>query len=233
MNKEYKWMPFDLLKIYVQRKGIRSATAYNKWVKANNPIGVPFTPHKIYKEWTNWRDFLGTNNEWGDYRSNRAKMFLPYHEAVKYMSQFNLNNITDFRKWYRENKPDRIPYHPSRYYKKLNTNFDWQHFLGNTTISKLDMIESELIILAIVRDSVLPFNVFTFIIKNGRKELTEALKEHNWELIKTFNWNKSKTKESNAIIANCSSAYYGESMTRIVPNIHELIWNLSEVLDII
>ena len=54
-------MLLEDLRVLVRSEGIKSSVAYKRWAKTS-PVWVPSTPEQRYPEWTNWKNFLGTDN---------------------------------------------------------------------------------------------------------------------------------------------------------------------------
>jgi hypothetical protein len=234
-RKRKKWLPLALLSQYAREEGIKTVKQYREWVRDRRPEGVPRFPERVYDDWVGFNELLGTNNIWGPYHvRNNTSRYLPYHEATRYIQQFQLGTLHDYWDWYDKNKPEFLPKFPQQFYKRAGVPFSWPHFLGKTAIAKLDMAEEKVTVFAIVKDKTLPFNVFSFILeRDGQFALGKKIAEKNWTLVKMFKWDKERVGDINTILANGSSSYYGEKMTRMVVNIHQLVWDLSEVLDII
>lgn len=61
-NKEisFDFPDFSILKSFIQQKNFKKLEDWFKYI--NSTILIPFTPNKVYSEWTNWEDFLGNEN---------------------------------------------------------------------------------------------------------------------------------------------------------------------------
>jgi hypothetical protein len=114
---------------YVQKQGIKMVTEFQKWSsQGKRPIFITASPHKFYKEWTDWYNFLGTKK-----RVNRS-----FEDARKYAQSLNLKFNRDWVKLHKEGKiPKDIPRYPDRdiYGDKWTSMAD---FLGTGNLSPSD-----------------------------------------------------------------------------------------------
>src|ERR1035437_3915776 len=79
---------------------------------------IPVNPTKFYKEWIDWYAFLNKNK----------KIIVDFNSARKHIQKLNLKSISEYRKWYKANKPTDMPNSPDSFYKEW---ISWSDFLGH------------------------------------------------------------------------------------------------------
>ena len=120
---------FNEAKIFVRKLKLKSINEWNTYVKSGKkPNDIPNAPHlsKQYKEegWVSWGDFLGTGNV-----ASVNKKYRNFKDAKSYVSTLKLKSFTDWIRYCKSGKkPDDIPYHPERTYKKNWKGFE--EFIG-------------------------------------------------------------------------------------------------------
>jgi hypothetical protein len=102
------WLPFEQARAKVRSKGLKSFIEYNNYWTSEQPVGIPRSPHEVYKNkgWIDWFDFLGFQ---------RGRIWLPFLEARDYVQKQNLLKKDEYAKW--DERPEDIPAHPDREYK--------------------------------------------------------------------------------------------------------------------
>jgi uncharacterized short protein YbdD (DUF466 family) len=104
---------YEQLKKEVKKAGIKSYADYQKRKKPN----WPSIPKEVYKEWTNWYDFLG-----------KEKIeYLDYKDLQKAARKEGVRSVDD----YKEKRKVNWPSNPHRHYKEWT---DWGNFLGKKKI---------------------------------------------------------------------------------------------------
>ena len=93
----------------VLSKGLKSSLEFKNYLRSEKPIGIPSDPDRVYKNkgWIDYFDFLGFQ---------RTRMWRPFLEAKEYVRNQNLQTKKEYAKW--KEKPEDIPAHPDREYKK-------------------------------------------------------------------------------------------------------------------
>jgi Phage-integrase repeat unit len=78
-------------------------------------MDIPSSPQVVYKkEWKGLPDWLGT-----DTKAARDRKYLPFKEAREYVPSLGLKSLEEWSRYCKSgNKPDSIPTHPERVYKK-------------------------------------------------------------------------------------------------------------------
>lgn len=127
------YRPFKQARKYVRELNLRSITQWREYCKSGNrPEDIPAGPHLYYKEWINWRDYLGI--EYG----NKHK-YLSFIKARKYVRALKLKNENEWRKYLKSGqKPSRLPSAPHYKYKGKGWK-GWGDFLGTYNISCRDI----------------------------------------------------------------------------------------------
>ncbi len=104
--------------------GIKNKKEWFKYSKSKKrPNNIPANPRNIYGEWKGWGDFLGTGN-------THKKDFLSFEEVREFVRNLGIKNQREWYEYWKSNeKPDNIPYNPSRVYKGKGW-INWYDFLG-------------------------------------------------------------------------------------------------------
>ena len=102
---------------------VNSLNNYKKWSKMDGfPSFLPKAPNRVFNDWVNWGDYLGTNS----IRTiDRKKYYLSFNEAKEYLSKFNFKSGKEFSK---SDFPFFIPKKPQNIYKEEWVS--WSDFLG-------------------------------------------------------------------------------------------------------
>ena len=116
--------PYKEAQRLVQKYKVQTGTEYKvrrKEIGEKEKVHLPSRPHKDYKEWVDWYEFLG---------KPRPQEFLPYKEAQRLVQKYKVQMGTEYevrRKEIGEKEKVRLPYGPDRDYKEW---VDWYEFLG-------------------------------------------------------------------------------------------------------
>jgi hypothetical protein len=125
------YSPFKEAREFVKSLKLKNYVEWKKYCKSNNlPNSIPRAPDQLYKNkgWTDWGDFLGTENV-------HTKQFRPFKEAKEFAQSLGLNGAKVWFEYCKSgNKPGDIPRNPQRDYKNKGWT-DWGDFLGTGTIS--------------------------------------------------------------------------------------------------
>ncbi len=119
---------FDEASKFAQNLKILSYEEWERFCRSGKrPSDIPAHPNRHYKEWTHWRNFLGTENI---YKDN----YLSFIKARIFVRKLKLKNYADWRAYVRSGKrPDYIPTAPDYKYKNKGW-INWGDFLGTFTI---------------------------------------------------------------------------------------------------
>jgi len=227
-------IPFDEARTLIRSQCIGSRKQYQEWHKANKPKQIPRYPNRAYAdEWKGWNDFLGTDNSF----DNKKRPYRPLAEAIAWVHTLNLGGQQEWLDYCTNNRdvmPQDIPTRPDIVYDDW---LSWMHFLGNKPRQKVEAQQK------VVRQSTIFYviqekeyadhsTIFTFGLEkggvSGLKDRWEMTK--NFNLIKMFVYEEDQMANVQKAIERLSTAYYGATKTRIVPNINELVWEISNYL---
>lgn len=227
-------MPFEEAREFIRSQCIGSRKQYSSWYELNQPKKLPKYPNRAYvDEWKGWNDFLGTNNKF----DKTLRTYRPFPEALAWANTLGLSNVDEWLDYYKENRdkvPEDIPGRPDLIYDDW---LSWMHWLGNKPRQKVEAqqkVQKESAVFYIVqeRDYANQSTVFTFGINRGG---VSGLKDR-WELskdfrvIKMFEYDESEMSSVYEIINTQSTPFYGMEKVRIVPNINQVIWDISNHL---
>lgn len=227
-NKNY--LPYEEARRLAQDEMIPSRGKYLEWWEANKPKALPRFPYRVYKEWTSWNDFLGTNNEF----MKVAKRWRSIDEAIVWVhaQKFETHKQwMDFCREQRDKLPDDIPPRPDLVYEKWRS---WNHWLGNKPKQAVEARQEaqKIKIFYIVRYPSVPGNVYVFgIEEGGLSALKERWEREKFGIIKMYWYDQSKAVVIKNIIDTLSTSYQGDEHQRVVPNIFEIIWYVDMHLD--
>ena len=227
-------LPFEEAREFIQTQCIGSRKQYTDWHTANKPKRIPKYPNRVYlKEWDGWNDWLGTDNKF----DNKKRIWRPFGEAILWVHRQQIGSKDDWLTFCKYNDlPNDIPTRPDLVYDNWRS---WMHWLGNKPREKVEaqqeaIEESALFYIIQEREYVEKRTVFTFGVEKGGRS---ALK-HRWELakfglVKMFKYDPDRIKDVRWLINAKTTGYYGAEDVRIVPNINQLVWDISELLDIV
>ena len=121
-----KYISFQQARKFVKNLKLRNVKKWHKHCKSDKmPNDIPKAPEKTYKDkgWTNWGDFLGTENVF-------KKNFISFKQARKYARSLKLKNMIEWQTHCRSGKkPDNIPTAVWAIYKNKGW-VDWYNFSG-------------------------------------------------------------------------------------------------------
>jgi hypothetical protein len=163
-----KFAPFPTARQAALELNLQSRAAYIEWHKANKPTYLPRYPNRVYKEFTSWNDWLGTQNVFAPHRDVH-KDVRPYWEAVKWAQKVAAeNDIDTMQGWLDYVKinppPEDIPVRPDTAYKEFVGN-GWPTWLGKEIRGRLKAAKQNTHIFAICSYWTLsvPRNYYAFV----------------------------------------------------------------------
>jgi len=129
--RSYK--PFEAAKKIVNTLGLKSQKEYTDWWRKNKPADLPSQPQKTYKNqgWTSWGDFLGSG-----FVATQFRQFKSFEEARKVVRKLGLRALTEYREWWKKNKPTDLPASPPGAYKNKGWT-SWGDFLGTGFVGSI------------------------------------------------------------------------------------------------
>ena len=237
-KRSTKWMEFDDAREFVQAQGVQSRKQFIDWFDDNKPKRLSKYPQRVYtKEWKGWNDFLGTNNEFNKTRRN----WRSFNEAVLWVHALGLQGGKPaWLEWVKEHStellPEDIPKRPDIVYKQEW--MTWKHWLGDKVAERVEAQQKarSAAIYYVIREVKYAevSNVYTLGVEShGIAALKERWEYEKFQVVKMFEFDSAKAHEVDAVIDKCSNSYFGEKYVRAVPNIHEMCWELNNVLDLV
>ena len=118
VNRVYR--TYDEAKKFARKHNLKRK---DDWIKYEKTDDYPSRPDKIYKEWTTWGDFLGTENV-----APTKKKYRSFKDARKFVQSLKFKSRGEWQKYCKSAKrPKDIPKHPEDTYKNKGfTNVgDW------------------------------------------------------------------------------------------------------------
>lgn len=121
-TKDKAFMSYEEAKNWALLNKITSLLEWKSKRKELAPEGIPAHPDRVYKEFTNWGEFLRTGRI-----ANKDREFLSYEEASAWAQEEGIGSPEE---WYYKSKkdfPKNIPVAPHQIYGK---EFRWHKFLN-------------------------------------------------------------------------------------------------------
>lgn len=234
-KRSNKWMSFEEAKEFIQGQGVQSRQQYIDWWDENKPKTLSKYPQRVYvEEWEGWNDFLGTNNQF----NQKRRAWRSFEEAVLWVHQLGIEGGRNgWLAWVKENEdklPKDIPKRPDITYKK--DWMSWKHWLGNSVAEKVEaqQVARSAAIYYVIRerDYENVANVYTFGVElGGVSALKDRWQHEQFRVVKMYEFHPERVQEVEQVVKTLSSPYFDSTDARIVPNIHDLCWELVGILD--
>lgn len=235
-RKKKNYLPFEEARQFMREQCIPSRTKFYEWIKVNQSKAIPVAPPRVYKiEWKGWNDFLGNNNVMMSVGENR-KTYRPLNEAIVFVHKLQFSIQEEWFTYCKENKetmPKDIPARPDLIYKDW---ISWSHWLGNKPRQKAEaqLYAQESSTYYIFHEQIYPINVLTFsVIQGGRSAIKDKWEREKFDLIKMFKYRPEYQGVIEQILEVHSTPWYGDKYVRIVPNINQILWNLSTIMEVL
>jgi SNF2-related domain/Phage-integrase repeat unit len=131
-SQKKQYLPFEEARRHVRSLRLTSGKEFKVYMKKTRPLGIPYEPSRVYKEWKGMSDWLGIENS----RYNNRN-FLPFEEARECVRKLGLKTSKEWREYCQSGKlPNYIPTNPAKKYKNDWINIgDW---LGTGNIPNKD-----------------------------------------------------------------------------------------------
>lgn len=233
-NTQYP--PFSTARQSVLELSLSSRSAYIEWHKKNNITYLPRYPNRVYKEFTSWNDWLGTNNL---FAPNADKKFRPYWEAVKFAqklaAELEIDTMNGWIEWVKTNPPelpDDIPHRPDTTYKEFVGN-GWNVWLGKDIRARLKTAKQNTHIFAICSFWALnvPRNHFAFVhAPNGVVEMRQKIDSaKDLVVVRAYYWEPDLAEQCMALFSRYARDEGDGHM--FVPNLDQLMFELDMLLE--
>jgi hypothetical protein len=111
-----KFLPFHDARKFAQKLGLKTGKEWTEYYQSGmRPENIPSDPARVYKkEYKGIGDWLGTGNV-----ANQDKQYRPFKEAREFIRKLGLKGQKEWQEYCASgNKPEDIPSHPERAYKK-------------------------------------------------------------------------------------------------------------------
>lgn len=226
--------PFSTARQAALELSLSSRRAYIEWHKVHQPKYLPRYPNRVYKEFTSWNDWLGTQNV---FAVNKAKVWRPFWEAVKWAQKVaadnNLNTQQEYLEYIKTNAPPAdIPMRPDQAYPDFVGN-GWPTWLGNNIRGRLTAARHNTHIFAICSYWTLsvPRNFYAFVhAPTGVAEMKLKI-DHVKDLMVygAWYWEPEIAEQINELFKQHARDEGDGKM--FVPNLNGLIFELDMLLE--
>jgi len=129
--KKVDWPGFKKARAFVRSRRLRTVAEYRNWMRSSEPkeAFIPTAPHQVYREWTDWGDWLGTGR-----RHRQYKKLTSFKKARALVRSRRFRTRVEYLNWLRSSEGQQvsIPYFPNRVYKEWT---DWGDWLGDSLCS--------------------------------------------------------------------------------------------------
>lgn len=209
---------------FMRSEMLPSRGKFDDWYQRHQPKAIPRFPYRVYKEWTTWNDFLGTDNKFNERIGQKWRSF---EESIVAVHKMNIKTQGAWMEFCKEKKhPQDIPTRPDLVYDKWR---GWNHWLGNKIIEAIEAKQQthHVAVYYIIRQLDVPTNVFTFGVESGGLSvMKERWDREQFDIVKMFWFEQEKAAAVNQILAAYSSPYQDNERQRLSPNIWDIIWHL-------
>jgi len=100
---------------------LKSVKDYYSYISSTPNCPFAKSPHKYYKEWTSWKDYLNL----------RSPILLSFEEAKKIVQSLQIKSVRQYIALRKKNKLFSLPYEPNMYYDNKGW-LGWKDFGGTT-----------------------------------------------------------------------------------------------------
>jgi len=208
-----------------------SSTEYRDYIRKNKISYLPRYPERVYKDWVNWNDYLGTTNTFGTIK----KTWRPWFEAVKWAQSFaelhDLKIIDDWVRYWKEHKdelPDDIPLHAEAAYSEFDS---WKTWLGSEVRARIAIAKVSTALITICSKNTLqtPGNHYVVIqSEQGEVQLRKVLnKDPTLKVVKSYRM-ENEMKEKVIELFKEHGRYEGDMW--FIPLIGNLLFELDMLL---
>ena len=231
-RRRANWLKYDQAARIAKEAGCVSRKSYWDWHAAARPNNIPKMPQRVYKEWTTWGEFLGTNNTFQIYEKGSYRK---YWEAVRWAQktckQHGLTRSLDWLHYYDENEatiPKDIPKNAHYHYKE--DWLGWATWLGSDLEAKIMSAREELAVFGICTQSWTPANVVRVLIaQDGYTSMMEKVEDQNLTLVKAYVLEQGRAEDCNSILHACGSAQHDG--TFIIRDVNSLYFEFDNILE--
>lgn len=230
-------LPYDIAKDTVNRLAphLSSATQYRRWRIETGSKFLPASPHLVYSNFS-WMDFLNTDNLTIGQRiyKSRTKKVREMWAAIKWAQEYCQNNGINTAAAWQEAKrkdseiPKDIPMHPDNEYSDFPGYKVW---IGKTPLAHLEAAQRQTPILVLVHPKGEQNNVLRMLRLPSESELRDMWpKQSDFDrILGCWKWETDLESDYALIMGR----FGGTEEQIIVPNVHELTWELNTLLEMV
>ena len=233
-----RYLPYEDARRYVNRVGVKNRAAYWRWHDSVKCGFIPKMPHRVYKEWTSWNEFLGTTNSFEKTRARKCGMkvsYRPFWEAVRYSQKVchdcGISSQREWEEWYDKGEcPKDIPKRPSHVYEEF-IGKGWPVWLGKSIEGKIMSQKENVGIFCLHTTTYMPKNIIkAMVYHDGVAQMNELLNEDPSleKPFRTYRWEPEATKAVQILFESRASDK-GDN-TWLVPNMNDLTFELDNIL---
>lgn len=230
-RKRANWLKYDQAARIARENGCTSRKSFWDWHASARPNNIPKMPQRVYKEWTTWGEFLGTNNVFQKYEKGSYR---PYWEAVRWAQKVcienNLNRSIDWLHYYDENEsviPRDIPKNAHYHYKEEWQG--WATWLGTNIEAKIVSQRQEIGVFALATQSWTPPNVLRVVVAhNGVEELKLMLEDDQLTAVKVYQYEKDLSGTMQSVLEACGTQQ--PDGTFIIQDMNSLMFEFNSLL---
>ena len=231
-RRRANWLKYDQAARIAKEAGCVSRKSFWDWHAAARPNNIPKMPQRVYKEWTTWGEFLGTNNTFQIYEKGSYRK---YWEAVRWAQKTckeqGLTKSLDWLHYYDEHEadiPKDIPKNAHYHYKE--DWLGWATWLGSNIEATIMSAREEIAVFALCNQSWTAANVVKVLIaKDGIGQLKDMMEEQSLTPVKVYELEQGLAEECNNILhANASVQHDG---TFIANDMNNLMFEFDNLLE--
>lgn len=171
---KFHWEPYEITRKIAQKNNITTNVEWRKFANSEKkPPNVPHNPDQVYLEFTNWADFLGTENYYSlNEKAKKIGIKVPtYIEAKEIIKGLNFKSLDHYASWVKKqrkinpkSKKAFLPLGPDNFYSEFESA---PEFLGRKKIAFLNYPKAK----DFLKEKKIPSNV----------EFKEIRKKEKWE----------------------------------------------------
>ena len=230
-RRRANWLKYDQAARIAKEAGCVSRKSFWDWHAAARPNNIPKMPQRVYKEWTTWGEFLGTNNTFQIYEKGSYRQ---YWEAVRWAQktckEHKLTRSLDWLHYYDANEesiPNDIPKNAHYHYKE--DWLGWATWLGSNIEATIVSQQQEIAVFALCTQSWSSANVIRVVVANdGIEELKEKMEADNLTPVRVYQFEKDNAQQASDIINACGSVQGDGSY--IVRDMNNLLFEYDNLL---
>ena len=230
-RRRANWLKYDQAARIAKEAGCVSRKSFWDWHAAARPNNIPKMPQRVYKEWTTWGEFLGTNNTFQIYEKGSYRK---YWEAVRWAQktcrEHGLTRSLDWLHYYDEHEadiPKDIPKNAHYHYKEDWTG--WATWLGSNIEAIVMSSKEEIGVFAICNQSWTPPNVVKVVVaKDGMESLKDKMIAENLTPVAVYQFEADRAQQASDVINACGSQQHDG--TYIIRDMNTLLFEYGNIL---